>query len=167
MLCSANFSFDIPLRLIDEARWSEPSFLQTILCLRPTNTDIKDKMLALLNHPDPIMRGTALWFFYEPSKDLKTDLALVKVLRTDPDTVTRLSASLILRQVASGFPEVQIELVRALLEEKDVNVATNILEILNVTKLDAAAFELLKSGATRSAIPQKTAEFVVTHNQTK
>ncbi len=97
-------------------------------------------MVQQLNTPDPIIRGTIIWFFYgSQTQDLEIQMALAKSLLYDPEIYIRMAAATVLRDLQTEIPQIQQAIVKALIEERNENVVRNILECLSRIKLDAAS----------------------------
>lgn len=99
MLCSSQLTLNLPAKAVPTARWNEMNFLVSMMCLKPKDITIQNKFAEImLTHPDPVMRGTAVWFFN--SIQAHDELILQKisdVFKNDVDENVRASARLVLK----------------------------------------------------------------------
>lgn len=131
MLCSSNFMANIPIDIIPEKRWTEVDFIISLLCLHPKNIELYHKMIQQLNSPDPMLRGTIIWFFHgSQNADLEIQLALAHKLLADPESYIRLSAAAVLKSIPLQSAQVIKLIEQALSEEHDENVIKAIQECL-------------------------------------
>ena len=127
MICSSNFTAQIPVDIIPEKRWTEVEFLISLICLHPKNIELHHKMLQQLDSTDPVLRGTIIWFFYgSQTNDIDIQLALANKLVADPESYIRLSAAVVLRGMPIQSPKIRKIITDALATEKDGNVLKSI-----------------------------------------
>lgn len=137
MICSSNFTANIPVDIIPAQRWTELDFIIALICLHPKNIELHRKLVEQLKTTDPIKRGTILWFFFgSQSHDLDIQLALANSLLTDTESYIRMSAAIVMRDLPLDFPQVQQIIIKALYQEKDQNVTRLILDCLSQQQLD-------------------------------
>lgn len=99
MLCSAQFTLNLPAWVIPEQRWNEMNFLVSLMCLKPKENSIQDKIVEImLKHSDPVMRGTAVWYFQMIQTERADIIQKIReVLYKDKDENVRKSAELVLK----------------------------------------------------------------------
>lgn len=123
MVCSSNFTANIPVDIIPQKRWSEVDFIISLICLHPKNIDLHRKMIQQLNSPDPVLRGTIIWFFHGSQiNDVEIQTSLANKLASDPENYIRLSAAAVLKNLPVQSADVQKIILDALAVEKDENV---------------------------------------------
>lgn len=101
MLCGSQFNIQLPVNVVPKERWNEMNFLVSLMCLRPKNSDIQNKFVEIMQtHPDPVMRGTAVWYFQLiQTKNLEIHAKIYEVGLKDLDENVRQSAKLVLRDL--------------------------------------------------------------------
>lgn len=99
MLCSAQFTMNLPAWVVPEERWNEMNFLVSLMCLKPKDNSIQNKFAEImLKHNDPVMRGTAIWYFQMIQTDRLDIIEKINmVLYNDSDEHVRKSAGLVLK----------------------------------------------------------------------
>ena len=132
MLCSSDFTMDIPPELIPAERWKEMHFLVALMCLKPKNVEILTQMASVVkNAQDPIMRGSAAWFFYSAKpKDSRIQKILAQALMGDVDKNVRHSLAMIFREIRPTDWQVISMLETAAKNETDATVSEQIRQML-------------------------------------
>lgn len=132
MLCSSDFTMDIPPELIPAERWTEMNFVVALMCLKPKNVEILTQMAKVVeNAQDPVLRGSAAWFFYTAKpKDIGIQKILAKALAEDLDKNVRHSLAMIFREIRPTSWEVISMLETAGQKETDGIVSDQIKQML-------------------------------------
>ncbi len=136
MLCSLQLKINIPFESIPNPRWNELEFLSALICIKPQDKAIHQRMAQLITEASSAtIRGTAIWFFYsQPTVDNEIQKSIANSMRSDSETYVRQSAAMVLRQLKPTDAEVVRIIIEAYSAEKDPNVRQHILKIMSALK---------------------------------
>lgn len=134
IICSLNLELDISGKFIPEARWSEPDFLATLLCLKSNSDSIQQKMLSIINTTNnQILKGSAVWYFYQ-TKTANSDVMnkLVSLVRFDSNSNIRQLAAMVLIELKPTSIEIQNQLAQAASTEQDSAVQYQLNKLIHL-----------------------------------
>jgi hypothetical protein len=98
LICSSQFNLNLPIWAVPELRWKELNFLTSLICLKSKDLAIQEKFKnIMLSNSDPILRATAIWYFYHIQTD-RIDIlkSLDEIIKKDSDDNVKKSAQIVL-----------------------------------------------------------------------
>lgn len=137
MLCSSQIKVDIPAINIPEARWSEPDFVNAILCLKPKDIEMQNRMGQLISSSkNTVIRGTAIWYFYWlKTVQIQHQTIIAKALLLDPDLTVRQSAAMVLRELKPAAKSVQRIMLESAMKEENEYVLAQISSAIKASEI--------------------------------
>lgn len=161
LICSSQFSINIPLEIIPKERWNDLNFIISLICLKPKNIELHLKILEQLKNNDPVIRGTIVWFFYgTQTKNFKIQMALAQSLLTEKELYVRQLTLTVLRDLQPDFSEVHAVIAKALIGEHNEYAAKAIIKILEKVDLKESTLNYLKEKAYSSSFRNLIQDFV-------
>ncbi len=160
MLCSTQLKINIPENTIPDARWSEPHFVNAILCLKPQTVEIQNKLAQLISFSSSaVIRGTAIWYFYWlKTNNTRYHAIIANSLLGDSDLSVRFSAAMVLRELKPTDRSVQRLMMQALINEREPTAMNQIvaaISVLDLNQEDKIEFYRKASSTPKNEIVQK------------
>ncbi|MBC7420628.1 MAG: hypothetical protein H7328_07865 [Bdellovibrio sp.] len=133
MLCSLQLTINIPFEAIQPQRWTEPEFISTLLCLRPTEPRILEKMASLVKTGvSANLRGTAIWYFYWfKTDDVSIQKNIAEAILSEKDDSVRQTAAMVLKTLKPTSVQIKAILSQAIQQEKNSHIIADLQAMLN------------------------------------
>lgn len=161
MVCSLGLKNLIPTNEVPPERWSDPEFLAIILCLKLQNPTILENVSKILmTSSDLNMIATAAWFFAElKTKDSRVQVRIAQLLHHG-DLSIQLSAALVLAILKPTDPQVQQQMIEAILRLNDENIVLPLLKLLQEIPLTPALKKILLSRIEQAPLKKLIREYM-------